>query len=105
MHCLGFCTADFWSSLDYESAEKNQPLPNLRLPISSVHVAAELSLPLPVGAHEEMSAEVRELSEGQPLVGIGVEAVQGPRSCGEIRAELLTIMVETRFLDSIVGNN
>ena len=32
--CLGFCTADFWSS--YESAEqKTQILPNLRLPITS----------------------------------------------------------------------
>ena len=35
--CLGFCTADFWSSLAYESAEqKNQTLPNSRIPDTSV---------------------------------------------------------------------
>ena len=35
--CLGFCTADFLSSLAYDSAEKTQTLPNLRLSISSEH--------------------------------------------------------------------
>ena len=36
-HCLGFCTADFRSSLVYESAVKKQTLPNLRLFTTSVN--------------------------------------------------------------------
>ena len=46
-----------------------------------------------VGAHEEVTAELRELSEGQPLVGVGVKLVQGPRSCGEFRVCLGGIVV------------
>ena len=30
-----FCTADFWSSLAYESTEKTQTLPNSRIPDTS----------------------------------------------------------------------
>ena len=37
MKCLGFCAADFWSSVAYESAEtQTQTNSNLRLPLSSV---------------------------------------------------------------------
>ena len=43
--CLGFCTADFWSSLVYKSAEQEtQTLPNLTLPISSGYLLKFLLL-------------------------------------------------------------
>ena len=43
-----------------------------------VHVIVDLITLL--SADEEMPAELGELAEGQPLVGIVVEAVQGPGS-------------------------
>ena len=39
---MDFFTADYWSSLIYESAEKTPTLPNLRLPISSVKKSPDL---------------------------------------------------------------
>ena len=44
-----------------------------------VHVTDDAVITL-LGADEEMPAELGELAEGQPLVGIVVEAVQGPGS-------------------------
>ena len=43
MKCLGFCAADFWSSVAYESAEtQTQTNSNLRLPLSSVMSGQEV---------------------------------------------------------------